>query len=120
MKILQSGQFSKKFVRDFGHEIECLDPLPLFRSSPDRQLFLRVHGDSLDRNHPNAAGHELLGKALFAAMQPGFCHMHPRQLLKHLTSGFPISASCRGRKGGDCSREALQELDRNVIQFIEN
>jgi lysophospholipase L1-like esterase len=50
--------------------IECLDPLPLFRSYPDRQLFLRVHGDSVDWNHPNAAGHELLADALFAAIQP--------------------------------------------------
>lgn len=53
-----------------SREIECLDPLPLFRAHSDQQLFLRVYGDSVDWNHPNSAGHALLAEALFAALKP--------------------------------------------------
>ena len=66
--------------------IECLDPLPLFRSYPDRQLFLRVHGDSVDWNHPNAAGHGLLGESLFAAIQPRLLTGVSTPLINHLVS----------------------------------
>ncbi len=51
-------------------EIECWDPLPLFRAHSGEQLFLRVYGDSVDWNHPNSAGHALLAEALFAAVKP--------------------------------------------------
>lgn len=51
-------------------DVECVDPLPLFRAHADRQLFLRVYGDSVDWNHPNVAGHSVLARALLEAVGP--------------------------------------------------
>jgi hypothetical protein len=80
---LYRDQFHFRFDEDFAggvvqqricqelrsRGIECLDPLLLFRAYANQQLFLRVHGDSVDWNHPNAAGHALLAEALFAAIR---------------------------------------------------
>lgn len=64
------GIVQKRICSDLAAQgIECLDPLPLFRAHPDQQLFLRVFGDSVDWNHPNAAGHSLLAEALFTAVE---------------------------------------------------
>jgi len=83
-RVLYRDQFRFRFDDDFAggvvqqwicqdlveRGIECLDPLPRFRAHAYRQLFLRVHGDSIDWNHPNAVGHAVLAEALFAAMKP--------------------------------------------------
>ncbi len=66
-----AGVVQQRICRDLSkRDIECLDPLPLFRAHSGQQLFLRVHGDSVDWNHPNSAGHALLGDALFIALKP--------------------------------------------------
>ncbi len=72
------------------HDIECVDPLPLFRAHSNRQLFLRVYGDSVDWNHPNSAGHSLLTEALFEAVRSRLLPeggLRPRQVGNRSGSG---------------------------------
>jgi lysophospholipase L1-like esterase len=65
-----TGEVQRRICADLrAEDIECVDPLPWFHADADRQLFLRVYGDSVDWNHPNAAGHALLAQALYEAVQ---------------------------------------------------
>ncbi len=66
-----AGVVQQRICEDLRRrDIECWDPLPLFRVHSGQQLFLRVYGDSVDWLHTNSAGHTLLAEALFAALKP--------------------------------------------------
>lgn len=53
----EKGVVQQRICQDLTMQgIECVDPLPLFRTHPQQQLFLRVYGDSIDWNHPAAGG----------------------------------------------------------------
>ena len=55
----------QELIKDFAdqHGILCVDLLPPFRETK-QQLFFRIYGGSIDWNHPNSAGHKIIGEAL--------------------------------------------------------
>ena len=65
-----AGEVQRRICSDLRErDIECIDPLPLFRAQADQQLFLRVYGLG-GLEPPNSAGHSLLAMALFEAISP--------------------------------------------------
>jgi lysophospholipase L1-like esterase len=56
----------QKILCEFArqHGIACLDLLSAFRKDPDDNKFFRIYGGSVDWNHPNRAGHRIIGEEL--------------------------------------------------------
>lgn len=52
------------------HGIACVDLLPAFRENAEEKKFFRIHGGSVDWNHPNALGHKIIGEELEKTVRP--------------------------------------------------
>ena len=55
----------QELIKTFAdqHGIQSVDLLPSFREAK-QQLFFRIYGGSIDWNHPNSKGHEIIGEEL--------------------------------------------------------
>ncbi len=63
---LEAGE-PQKIIRAFAEEcgIEVIDPLDDFRKNPEQPKFIRTLGPSIDWNHLNARGHEMVAQAIY-------------------------------------------------------
>jgi hypothetical protein len=79
----------QKILCEFArrHDIACLDLLPAFRRSPEKNKFFRIYGGSVDWNHPNRVGHKIIGEELANQLK---AFGRPQELPREVSKPLPV------------------------------